>query len=278
VVNRCWQQLDWRPLRSCGRVEVGIVTGDNGFFIVNQEKASQFDKEHLVPIVTSARDLQGIKFTADDFRRVLSQNRPAYLLKLQEPLDRLPAGLRSYLRSGERDHVNARFKCRNRKPWYAVPSVWESDALLLRQSGEMPRLIHLTKRCTATDTIHRVRWTNASHAKRQTVGFMNSWTLLAAELTGRSYGGGVLELMPSEANQLPVPGPVDALERIFDQVDEQVRSRRLYDAVAIVDKVVMPEWMTKKEREEIETVLAQLILRRKSRNHAHHRQTVETTC
>jgi hypothetical protein len=87
-----------------------------------------------------------------------------------------------------------------------------------------------------------------------------------------------LELMPSEANQLPVPGPVDALERIFDQVDEQVRSRRLYDAVAIVDKVVMPEWMTKKEREEIETVLAQLILRRKSRNHAHHRQTVETTC
>ncbi len=278
AVNQCWQQLDWQPLRSYGRVEVGIVTGDNDFFIVNQEKASQFGKEHLVPIVTSARDLQGIKFTADDFRRVLSQNRPAYLLKLQEPLDRLPAGLRSYLQSGERDHVNARFKCRNRKPWYAVPSVWESDALLLRQSGEMPRLIHLSKKCTATDTIHRVRWTVASHAKRQTVGFMNSWTLLAAELTGRSYGGGVLELMPSEANLLPVPGPIDTLDRIFDQVDEQVRSRSLYDAVAIVDKVVMPKWMTKKDRQEIETALAQLILRRKSRNHARHRQTVETTC
>jgi hypothetical protein len=106
---------------------------------------------------------------------------------------------------------------------------------------------------------------------------MNSWTLLVAELTGRSYGGGVLELMPSEANQLPMPGPVDALDRIFDQVDEQVRSRNLYDAVAIVDKVVMPKSMTKKDQQGIEMVLAQLILRRKSRNHA-HRQTVETTC
>jgi len=270
IVDKCWQQLDWQPLRSYGRVEVGVVTGDNEFFIVNQEKVSQFDKKYLVPIVTSARDLQGIKFTADDFRRVLSQNRPAFLLKVQEPLDQLPAGLRSYLRSGEREHINARFKCRNREPWYAVPSVWESDALLLRQAGDMPRLVHLSKRCTATDTIHRVRWNSTSHAKRQTVGFMNSWTLLVAELTGRSYGGGVLELMPSEANQLPMPSPVNALDRIFDQVDEEVRSRSLYDAVAIVDKVVMPEWMTKKDREEIETVLAQLIQRRKSRNHVHH--------
>jgi hypothetical protein len=185
---------------------------------------------------------------------------------VQEPLDQLPTGLRSYLQFGEREHINARFKCRNREPWYTVPSVWESDALLLRQAGEMPRLVHLSKRCTATDTIHRVRWNTTSHAKRQTVGFMNSWTLLVAELTGRSYGGGVLELMPSEANQLPIPRPLDALERIFDQVDEQVRSRELYNAVAIVDEVVMPEWMTKKNRQGIETVLAQLILRRKSRN------------
>jgi hypothetical protein len=99
-----------------------------------------------------------------------------------------------------------------------------------------------------------------------------------AELTGRSYGGGVLELMPSEANQLPMPDPIEGLDRIFDWVDEQVRSRNLYDAVAIVDKVVMPDWMTKKDREEIETVLAKLIQRRKSRNHVHHRETVETTC
>jgi adenine-specific DNA-methyltransferase len=278
IVDKCWQQLDWQPLRSYGRVEVGIVTGDNEFFIVNKERASQFDKKHLVPIVTSARDLRGIKFTAEDFQRVLSQSRPAFLLKVQEPLDQLPAGLRSYLQSGQREHVNARLKCRNREPWYAVPSVWESDALLLRQAGEMPRLVHLSKKCTATDTIHRVRWNTTSHAKRQTVGFMNSWTLLVAELTGRSYGGGVLELMPSEANQLPMPGPVDALDRIFDQVDDQVRSRNLYDAVAIVDNVVMPEWLTKRDRQGIETVLAQLILRRKSRNHVHNRQTLETTC
>jgi adenine-specific DNA-methyltransferase len=278
LVDQCWQQLDWQPLRSYGKVEVGIVTGDNEFFIVNQERASQFDKKYLAPIVTSARDLQGIKFTADDFQRVLSQNRPAFLLAVQEPLNQLPAGLRSYLQSGEHNHVNARFKCRNREPWYSVPSIWESDALLLRQAGEMPRLIHLSRKCTVTDTIHRVRWNSTSYAKRKTAAFMNSWTLLMAELTGRSYGGGVLELMPSEANQLPMPGPVNTLDSIFEQVDELVRSHNLYDAVAVVDKAVMPEWMNKKDREGIETVLAKLILRRKSRNHVNHRKTVETAC
>ncbi len=270
-IERCWRQIHWQPLCYYGRAEVGVVTGDNGFFIVNHEKASQFDDKYLVPIVTSARDLQGIKFTAQDFRRVLSQERPAYLIKVQEPLDQLPAGLRSYLQSGERKQVNARFKCRIREPWYAVPSVWESDAVMLRQAGEMPRLVHLSKQCTATDTIHRVRWERTSDAKRHTVSFMNSWTLLVAELTGRSYGGGVLELMPSEANQLPMPDPVEALDSVFEPVDERVRSRNLYDAVAIVDRVVMPEWVTKKNREEIESVLAQLIQRRKSRNHVHHR-------
>jgi adenine-specific DNA-methyltransferase len=271
IVDQCWQRIDWQALRFYGRAEVGIVTGDNKFFIVNQEKASQLDDKHFVPIVTSARDLQGIKFTAEDFRRVLSENRPAFLLKVQEPLDQLPAGLRSYLQSGERARVNTRFKCRIRQPWYAVPSIWESDALLLRQAGEMPRLVHLSKRCAATDTIHRVRWNRTSHAKRHTVSFMNSWTLLVAELTGRSYGGGVLELMPSEANQLPIPCPVDTLDTVFDEVDGRVRSRSLYDAVAIVDRLAMPEWMTKKDREDIQTVLAQLILRRKSRNHVSHR-------
>lgn len=270
-IEWCWRQIHWQPLRYYGRAEVGVVTGDNGFFIVNQKKASQFDEKHLVPIVTSARDLQGIKFTTEDFRRVLSQDRPAYLIKAQEPLDQLPPELRSYLRSGEQRQVNTRFKCRIREPWYAVPSIWQSDALMLRQAGEMPRLVHLSKKCTATDTIHRVRWDRTSDAKRHTVSFMNSWTLLVAELTGRSYGGGVLELMPSEANQLPMPGPVEALDSVFDQVDERVRSRSLYDAVGIVDKVVMPECMTKKKREEIESVLAQLIQRRKSRNHVNQR-------
>ena len=132
----------------------------------------------------------------------------------------------------------------------------------------MPRVIHLAKRCTATDTVHRVNWDRPSMGRRHTVSFLNTWTLLASELTGRSYGGGVLELMPSEANQLPLPEPTEKLDEIFDVVDENVRSRRLYDALSIVDKVVKPRWMTKTQCEQAEHMLLKLIQRRNSRAYA----------
>jgi hypothetical protein len=97
---------------------------------------------------------------------------------------------------------------------------------------------------------------------------LNTWTLLASELTGRSYGGGVLELMPSEANQLPLPEPVAELDDIFETVDERVRSRCFYDAISIVDNAAKPRWMTKCECDSAEHMLVKLIHRRSSRTYA----------
>src|SRR3989442_581812 len=97
-LNDWWPHLNWQPFNSYGRVEVGIVTGDNNYFILNQEQAHRFDKRHLVPIVTSAKDLRGIKFGAEDFKRVLAESRPAFLLNLRElNKEKLPAAERSYL-------------------------------------------------------------------------------------------------------------------------------------------------------------------------------------
>jgi adenine-specific DNA-methyltransferase len=270
LVDQWWPQLDWKPFRAYASVEVGVVTGDNRFFVLNQERASRFDRKHLVPVVTSAKDLRGIRFDAADFRQVLLESRPAFLLNVGEPVDGLPQPLRAYLEEGRKHRVHTRYKCRIREPWYAVPSVWECDALLLRQSGEMPRLVHLAKKCTATDTVHRVTWRRRALGRRHAVSFMNTWTLLASELTGRSYGGGVLELMPSEANRLPLPEPKRELDALFDKVDERIRSRKLYDAVALVDEVVMPEWMSADQCEAAESILANLVRRRKTRHHDDH--------
>jgi adenine-specific DNA-methyltransferase len=262
-LNEWWPALGWLPFSEYGRVEVGIVTGDNDFFILAGPEAERFPQEALMPIITSARDLRGIRFGADDFRQVVAHNRPAYLLNLRRPRSMLAPAERDYVELGERQRVSQRYKCRVREPWYAVPSVWEPDALLLRQAGDMPRLVHLAKKCAATDTIHRVSWRQPARGRRHAVSFMNTWTLLASELTGRSYGGGVLELMPGEANQLPLPEPSEELDAIFDAVDERVRARDLFAAVAAVDQVVLPRQMTDVERNSLRGTLGKLIQRRK---------------
>jgi adenine-specific DNA-methyltransferase len=264
-LNEWRPALGWLPFSEYGRVEVGIVTGDNDFFILRGPEAERFPQQHLMPIITSARDLRGIRFGADDFRQVVADNRPAYLLNLRQPRSTLAPAERDYVEMGERQRVSQRYKCRVREPWYAVPSVWEPDALLLRQAGDMPRLVHLAKKCAATDTIHRVSWRQPARGRRHAVSFMNTWTLLASELTGRSYGGGVLELMPGEANQLPLPQPSEALDAIFDAVDQRVRARDLFAAVAAIDEVVLPKQMTNGERNSLRGTLDKLIQRRKTK-------------
>ncbi len=47
-------------------------------------------------------------------------------------------------------------------------------------------------------------------------GFLNGLTALTAELEGRHYGGGVLELVPSEIEKLLVPVPSKIKPRVAD--------------------------------------------------------------
>ncbi len=272
TVSEAFDQLGWRPFKEYGRVEVGVITGANDFFILSRDKAAalSMDGEHLVPIVTSARDLRGVNLSTADFDALVERGRPSYLIHVSEPASALPLALRDYLARGMEQGIHRQFKCRNREPWYAVPSVWPADALLLRQAGHVPRLVHLSQRCTSTDTIHRVRWQQPAHGKRHAAGFLNTWTLLACELTGRSYGGGVLELMPSEANNLPLPPPVDELDTVFEDVDALVRSRRFDAAIQTVDAVVMPAGITAAQHDEARHILARLIARRKTKRNGYY--------
>lgn len=263
VVSECFRPLDWRPLKEYGRVEVGVVTGSNDFFIVPEAQAQALGgSDWFTPIITSARDLQGVELTGEDFRRLDEKGRPIYLMNTSEPVETMPAALQDYLAQGVAQGVHLRFKCRNREPWYAVPSVWPADALLLRQAGEMPKLVHLSKPCAATDTLHRVRWKNPAQGRLHAAGFLNTWTLIAGELTGRSYGGGVLELMPSEANNLLVPPPMERLETVFEDVDRFVRARQFSRAVEVIDRIVTPSGISPEQYDRARDILCKLIARR----------------
>ncbi len=90
-----------------------------------------------------------------------------------------------------------------------------------------------------TNTIHGVRIQSEVTAEMLAAGFYNSLTLLSCELAGRSYGGGVLKLEPTEAESLLIPSLAADVAELLPVVDAAVRRRDLTAAVDLVDQILL---------------------------------------
>jgi adenine-specific DNA-methyltransferase len=112
----------------------------------------------------------------------------------------------AYLGMGEEWGLAARFKCRIRDPWYRVPVVPSSELLLSKRSHRFPRIVVNDANVVTTDTIYLGRPLTTEYSALDIAAvFHNSLSMLSAELEGRSFGGGVLELVPSEVGRLLLP-------------------------------------------------------------------------
>ena len=214
------------PLNTYASVNVGVVTGKNQFFVLRQ---SEIDArglhKHTIPLVSRSAHLAGARIGKRDWKNLTADDQRVHLLHLDPINGSKPAGaLESYIRIGEEEGIHKGYKCSIREPWYAVPSIWIPDAFVFRQIYDFPRVVMNTANATSTDTIHRMRCkTNPRSVIANTYTYL---TAASAEIEGRSYGGGVLELEPTEAERLLMPaklGPVLPLQ----ECDRLIRQGRL---------------------------------------------------
>jgi adenine-specific DNA-methyltransferase len=139
---------------------------------------------------------------------------------------------------------------------------------MLRQVHSFPKIILNKANSTCTDTIHRVRFRNGIEGKRVAAAFLNSLTFAFAEITGRSYGGGVLELEPNEAEKLPMPlAGADQLD--LDEIDSLVRRNDIHAVLDITDDVLLRKGLglNNDEIKMLRTIWEKLRKRRINRKH-----------
>ena len=220
-------------------VDVGIVTGRNRFFVVTRDEAERLGlAERAVDVVGRTAALRSIRFTSGDLRRYGESSR-SKLIDLNG-LERasFSAELEEYVRLGERQGVDRGYKCRIRNRWFDVPSVYAPDAFLFRQIHRAPLLAANRAGATATDTIHRVRLVNGVDVDSLCGSMVNSLTFAWAEVCGRSYGGGVLELEPREAEKLLIPyRHASGLD--LEYIDRKLRAGDLEAALDHGDRVLL---------------------------------------
>ncbi len=226
VFERMRQLPTIKQFRDIATVDVGIVTGANKFFLVDNATVEQYKlRKYARPMFGRSEHCPGVIYDDKVHERNQTLGLPSNFVMLGNTrVDALSAGARKYVALGEKQDLHTRYKCRIRSPWYAVPSIYATPLGMLKRSHHFPRLIWNTAGAYTTDTAYRIKAIDPRLTPDKLVFcFVNTLTALSAELEGRHYGGGVLELVPSEIEKLLVPMP-GRVRMNLRSLDKQISS------------------------------------------------------
>ena len=223
VLDRLVESQLIRRFDEVAEVDVGIVTGANKFFLVEDQTVQQFSlHEWAHPMFGRSQHCPGTIYDEAQHQANAAKGLPTNFLWFEDNGVEASPTAKTYIQQGESEKLHTRYKCRVRKPWYAVPSVYATEVGMLKRSHDTPRLILNELRAFTTDTAYRIQVKQGS-ANQLVFNFMNPLTALSAELEGRHYGGGVLELVPSEIERLLIP-LTPAAQADVRSLDAAVRS------------------------------------------------------
>jgi|AntRauMFilla1563_2_1112583.scaffolds.fasta_scaffold00004_58 adenine-specific DNA-methyltransferase len=221
--------------------DVGIVTGRNEFFMLKQSQVEEWNLQDVTTkVVSKSNQLSGIIFNDRDFDTNAQKDLPNQLfLPENKEFKLLDKHSKTYIKYGEEKEFHTGYKCRIRKKWYITPSLWIPQGFALRQVNRYPKLVMNHVEASSTDTIHRLRFISDEYSPESIViCFLNSLTFAFSEVTGRSYGGGVMTFEPTEIEELLIPVVEDHGIDI-NLIDELIRGDRIEEVLDIVDKAVL---------------------------------------
>ncbi len=239
---------DSRFIKFCdyGLINVGITTGNNDYFSINKDIEDSYDLRSVtLPLIGRSSHAHGIYFTENDWKANIESGKKAMLINFPEiPIEDYPDLHKQYIKKGEDEEQYKGYKCSIRDRWYIVPSVWVPDAFFLRRNNLYPKFVLNKCGAVSTDTMHRMKFNEGANSENVLLSYYNSISFAFTEICGRSYGGGVLEILPREMGNimLPIIGDIDqeVKESLLLRVDTIVRTGQDIElALDIIDQELL---------------------------------------
>ncbi len=227
-------------------INIGITTGNNKYFSVTKKAVHEYELEDVVrPLIGRSAHAGSVYFYKEDWNDNAENGKAAYLIDFPDvPLEAYPKKHRSYIKKGEKNKEHAGYKCRIRERWYRVPSIWVPDAFFLRRNNLYPKFVLNCCEAVSTDTMHRIKFYDGIEPERVVLSYYNSISFAFTEICGRSYGGGVLEILPGELGNVVLPVldavPLEQVRSILHKVDAIVRQKQeIEKALDLVDREML---------------------------------------
>lgn len=256
-------------IKDHAKVEVGITTGSNPFFTVPLSIVQLYSLEkYAKPLVGRSVQVPSAIFTQKDWINNRNSEARTHFLSFPKKGDLNGSiGARDYIALGEKNEIHKGYKCSIRNEWQIVPSQRISDALFIRRNNKYPKLIINEAKAFTTDTMHRVTVKGKTNIKALTASYYNSLSFAFAEICGRSHGGGVLELMPNEVENILLPYNEKNAE-LLPIIDEMIREKKdISELLKITNKKILKEnyGLTDKEINLADSIWKKLSNRRLNR-------------
>lgn len=209
IIDKLTSELELKTIgHYCKKAEVGIVTAANNFFIRKKSEIESFRLNgHIKPILQKSNVIKRrITITEDFIEELNNKDSSVNFVSFKNVQKKeLSKSALLYIDEGEKQLLHERYKMKKRINWYHVPSIWSSEAIFSKRSHLYPRVFFNEANVLVTDSFYRIICKEDYDVKKFVFSFYNSLTLVLAELEGRFYGGGVLELIPSEFKNLLIP-------------------------------------------------------------------------
>ena len=246
LINLIKQDNRFARFADYGLINVGITTGNNGYFSITDEICQKYDLEEVtLPLIGRSSHLHGVYFTNQDWEQNCQNGKRARLICFPEtPYDDYPKEHKEYIKLGEEAGENKGYKCSIRDRWYIVPSVWVPDAFFLRRNNLYPKFVLNQCSAVSTDTTHRIKFNEGVDPELVLISYYNSISFAFTEICGRSYGGGVLEILPGEVGKIMLPKvqslPPEKKSDIIHQIDNVIRNNQdVEQALDVGDKAIV---------------------------------------
>ena len=224
----------------------GIVTAANDYYIVDRKTVDKYSLDSMDGVVKqtikkSSSMFPAVVLTKTDLDKKESEGTQILFVDFPDkPKANLPDSYKQYIKKGEQSLIHQRYKMQLRDNWYAVPSVWKSEAFFTKRSNVYPRVIVNEGGAYVTDAFYRIKMKEGFDEKSLAFSFFNTFTFIYAELGGRYYGGGVLELTPNEFKELPLLYVEN--KKNVKQLDKMLRSgKKTSEILNFTDRIILHE-------------------------------------
>jgi adenine-specific DNA methylase len=265
-------RADVVTLGGVGRVAIGIVTGANRIFVINEASAerNRIPEVALKPIFAKFGISSGIRLVSKDLSAARKGGAASLLVDGARAIE--SKAVRSYFDAVPKALREKNVTFTKHADWRCPDDNRIPDAFFPYMHHVGPRIILNKCGINATNTIHRVYFKpgiSAARRKLIALSLLSSFSQLSAEIEGRSYGGGVLKHEPTEATRIRLILPeltASQISEMFRVADDFLRRGLADEATALVDRKLLSSMVSPPTKSEWNSVHAAL-KRIRSRRH-----------